>query len=94
MKVLKFYAPWCGQCKVLTKELEKNPISVPVENINVEEDGEEIARMYGVKGLPTLILVDIEGTALYTWHGIVKSEVINNKIKECGSNSSTGNPLE
>lgn len=93
MKVLKFYAPWCGQCKVLTKELEKNPINVPIESINVE-DNEEMTKKYNVQGLPTLILTDKEGKVLVTWHGIIKSEVINNKIKEYGSNSDTGDSLE
>lgn len=87
MKVLKFYAPWCGQCKVLTKELEKNPINVPVESINVE-DNEEMTKKYGVQGLPTLILTGKEGIVLAAWHGIVKSEVINNKIKEYETNQS------
>lgn len=87
MKVLKFYAPWCGQCKVLTKELERNPISVPVESINVE-DNEEMTKKYGVQGLPTLILTGKEGIVLATWHGIVKPEVINNKIKEYETNQS------
>lgn len=87
MKVLKFYAPWCGQCKALTKELEKNPISVPVEDINVE-DNKEMTEKYSVQGLPTLILTGKEGIVLATWHGIVKSETINNKIKEYETNQS------
>lgn len=93
MKVLKFYAPWCGQCKVLTKELEKNPISVPIENINVE-DNEELVNKYDVQGLPTLILVDKDGAVLNTWYGFTKSEVINNKIKEYESSDSAGDSVE
>lgn len=47
-----------------------------------------MTKKYGVQGLPTLILTGKEGIVLATWHGIVKSEVINNKIKEYETNQS------
>ena len=93
MKVLKFFAPCCGQCKVVAMEFKKNPIKVPIENVNVVENP-EIAEKYDVKGLPTILLLNDKDEVVETWHGIVKSEVINSKINEYGSNSSTGNSLE
>lgn len=90
---MKFYSPCCGQCRVVAREFKDNPINVPIENINVVEEP-EIADKYNVKGLPTILLLNDKEEVLETWHGIVKSEVINNKIKEYGSNSSTGNSLE
>lgn len=90
---MKFYSPCCGQCRVVAREFKDNPINVPIENINVVEEP-EIADKYNVKGLPTILLLNDKEEVLKTWHGIVKSEVINNKIKEYGSNSSTGNSLE
>ena len=90
---MKFYSPCCGQCRVVAREFKDNPINVPIENINVVEEP-EIADKYNVKGLPTILLLNDKEEVLETWHGIVKSEVINNKIKEYGSSNSTGNSLE
>ena len=90
---MKFYSPCCGQCKVVGMEFKKNPINVPIENINVV-DNPEIAEKYNVISLPTILLLNDKEEVVETWHGIIKSEVINNKIKEYGSNSSTGNSLE
>ena len=90
---MKFYSPCCGQCKVVAKEFKDHPIDAPVEDIDVMENP-EVADKYNVKGLPTILLLNDEDEVVETWHGIVKSEVINSKIKEYGSNSSTGNSLE
>ena len=90
---MKFYSPCCGQCRVVAREFKDNPINVPIEDINVVEEP-EVADKYNVKGLPTILLLNDKEEVLETWHGIIKSEVINNKIKEYGSNNSTGNSLE
>lgn len=78
---MKFYSPCCGQCKVVAKEFKDHPIDVPVKDINVMENP-EVADKYNVKGLPTILLLNDEDEVVETWHGIVKSEVINSKIKE------------
>ena len=85
MKILKFYSPCCGQCKVVAKEFKDNPIDVPVEDINVMENPEAVDK-YNVKGLTTILLLNNEDEVVETWHGIVKSEVINSKIKDYEAN--------
>ena len=82
---MKFYSPCCGQCRVVAREFKDNTINVPIENINVVEEP-EIADKYNVKGLPTILLLNDKEEVLETWHGIVKSEVINSKIKEYETN--------
>ena len=82
---MKFYSPCCGQCRVVAREFKDNPINVHIENINVVEEP-EIADKYNVKGLPTILLLNDKEEVLETWHGIVKSEVINSKIKEYETN--------
>ena len=82
---MKFYSPCCGQCRVVAREFKDNPINIPIEDINVVEEP-EIANKYNVKGLPTILLLNDKEEVLETWHGIVKSEVINSKIKEYETN--------
>lgn len=82
---MKFYSPCCGQCKVVAKEFKDHPIDVPIEDINVMENP-EVADKYNVKSLPTMLLLNNNGEVVETWHGIVKSEIINSKIKEYETN--------
>ena len=82
---MKFYSPCCGQCRVVAREFKDNPINVPIEDINVVEEP-EIADKYNIKGLPTILLLNDKEEVVETWHGIVKSEVINSKIKEYEAN--------
>ena len=89
MKVIKFYSPCCGQCKVVAKEFKDHPIDVPVKDINVMENP-EVADKYNVKSLPTILLLNDKEEVVETWHGIIKSEVINNKVKEYGKTCSNG----
>ena len=82
---MKFYSPCCGQCKVVAKEFKDHPIDVSVEDINVMENPEAVDK-YNVKSLPTILLLNDKEEVVETWHGIVKSEVINSKIKEYETN--------
>jgi thioredoxin 1 len=57
MKLLKFSASWCGPCKMLTKVMES--IKFPYEVVDVDIEGnEELVAKYGVRGVPTLVLLD------------------------------------
>lgn len=86
---MKFYSPCCGQCKVVAKEFKDHPIDAPVKDINVMENP-EVADKYNVKSLPTILLLNDKEEVVETWHGIIKSEVINNKVKEYGKTCSNG----
>ena len=81
MKVTKFYSTCCGHCKVVAKDFKDHPIDASVEDINVMENPEAVDK-YNIKTLPTILLLNDEDEVVETWHGIVKSEVINSKIKE------------
>ncbi len=61
MKVLKFYADWCGPCKMLSKIMEgMGDLNVEIVNIDVDND-QETAVKYGIRGVPTMIVIDDEG---------------------------------
>lgn len=59
MKILKFSASWCGPCKMLSMTLAgiKDEIPYPIEEIDIDAN-QELAQKFGIRGVPTLILVD------------------------------------
>ena len=59
LKVIDFYADWCGPCKVLSPMLEKlkeNNPDVVIEKINVDEN-RELALEFSVRNIPTVIFL-------------------------------------
>ena len=57
MRVIKFSATWCGPCKMLARNLEDINTNIPIENIDIDEN-QDVAIEYGVRGVPTMIMVD------------------------------------
>ena len=59
LKVIDFYADWCGPCKVLSPMIEKlkeNNPDVVIEKINVDEN-RELALEFSVRNIPTVIFL-------------------------------------
>jgi len=57
MKYLYFSAQWCGPCKTLGPIMDKVSSHIEVEKIDVDLDYEK-AQKYGVRNIPTVVLVD------------------------------------
>lgn len=68
MKILKFFADWCAPCKMLTNTMEQMDIDIPLENIDIEQTP-SVAAQYGVRGVPTVVLVDDGGTEVKRFVG-------------------------
>lgn len=56
-RILRFTASWCGPCKALAKNLEIADIKLPIEVIDIDTNS-ETAVEYGIRGVPTLIMLD------------------------------------
>lgn len=55
--LVMFKNSWCQPCKVLLSIIENNPPSLPLMEIDIDENS-ELATKYNVKGVPTLIVVE------------------------------------
>lgn len=59
LKIIDFYADWCGPCKVLSPMIEKlkeNNPDIVIEKINVDENM-QLAQEYSVRNIPTVIFL-------------------------------------
>lgn len=62
-EILKFQASWCGPCKMLSNTMEGEDFGIPVREIDIDQNV-ELAKSYGVRGVPTLIMVGEDGTEI------------------------------
>jgi len=56
-RILRFTASWCQPCKMLATSLNEVNTPVPIEVFDIEEN-EDLAVNYGVRGVPTLVMLD------------------------------------
>lgn len=60
-KVIKFYAEWCGPCKLYAKTFdevsEELKDQVEFVNVNVEKDTTGLAAQYKVTGIPMTVVI-------------------------------------
>lgn len=65
-KVIKFYAEWCGPCKVYAKTFdeisEEFDGQIEFNNINIDKDTSGLAAEYNVRSIPHTVLLKEDGT--------------------------------
>jgi len=78
MKYLYFSAPWCGPCRMFGPIMEEVSKEIPVQKVNVDDEN-DLAMQYGVRSVPTIVLVNESGKELSRHVGVQqKSMVLEN----------------
>ncbi|ERG96320.1 MAG: thioredoxin [Haloquadratum walsbyi J07HQW2] len=83
IKLLDFYADWCGPCKTqdpILDELEADYTEVAFEKINVDDE-QDIANQYEVRSLPTVVVENDDGV-VDRFIGVTQREDIEAAIQQ------------
>lgn len=80
MKILKFFSPTCGPCKVLDRNLQE--AGIQYESIDVTDDAnEELITKYGITSVPILLYVGDNGETILKYRGIMTVDDLNKYFK-------------
>ena len=83
VEVKKFYAEWCGPCKVLTPLMENVKTkftSVKFENVDIDSQF-EIAQKYFVRSVPT-VFIEKNGKEVERFVGVQSELAYINALNE------------
>ena len=82
MKVIKFYADWCGPCKTYAPVFEKaaKELGFEYENINVDKDTTGLAAKHNIRSIPATVFIHEDGTTVKEV-GILTEDKIKQLIK-------------
>lgn len=83
MKFYKFYADWCGPCRILTTMLNKAQIEYKPINV---DNNEELVNKYDIKTIPVFMAVKDDGTEIDRFVGVKSADAIKQWIDSLNVN--------
>lgn len=79
-KILKFYSPTCGPCKVVSKNLSTLK-GVEIKDIDItDEANESLIDEYKIMSVPTIVLLGENNEVLSEFKGIPPIELIQETL--------------
>ena len=83
-KILKFYSPTCGPCKVMSNNLKEvtDATGIEVQEIDITDEAiQSILDEYKVRMVPTVVIVNSEGKT-QEFKGVVSAQKIIEALNE------------
>ena len=81
-KILKFYSPTCGPCKVMGKTLSSLE-GVDIEEIDITDDANEsLLEKWNIRTIPTVIVLDENDELVKEFKGVVSMDKINEALND------------
>jgi len=74
-KILYFTGTWCQPCQILGPIMESLSGQINYQKIDVDNN-QELSIKYGVRNIPTLVLVDGSGNELNRSTGVMQKQQI------------------
>ncbi len=80
VKLVDFFATWCGPCRMLAPILEQvsEESSADVYKVDIDESS-NLARKYGIMVVPTM-LVFVDGKEVERFSGFMQKDAILSKL--------------
>lgn len=90
-KVIDVYATWCGPCKQLApifEDLSKNEDfkNVSFSKVDVDNDDELLVEKYGIRSVPTMLLIDENDNVIKKIIGLLPKEKYVEELKTAINN--------
>ena len=74
-QIIYFTAKWCGPCQTLGPIMEDLSGELNVRKVDVDQD-RELSAKYGIRSVPSLVLVNESGEEIKRSVGVQSREVI------------------